>query len=43
MCCVSCGLYDECGDRDVCCDRCEYMDEGACALKMEHIVLMENE
>ena len=43
MCCPSCGLFDDCGEKDVCCDRCGYMEDDTCALKMENFALMELE
>jgi hypothetical protein len=38
MCCPSCNLYDECLEKDVCCDRCGNFDENECILDGDSLV-----
>ena len=43
MCCASCGLFDECKHKDVCCDQCEYYEDESCALDAETIAGIGND
>lgn len=42
MCCSNCNCFDECLDKDTCCDHCEYYEEDVCALKSDDFIKMDD-